>query len=253
MLRRLRRAIGTLHADPPRVLVHIKVDDKRFMEYKTQRNEYVCTKNKTSDMISKSYTKAVAEKWIVSRDWQHQLLAVMVSIGTRKVGLLDCDIKFEKVVPNDDDIVDLEIAETDTMFWIRQIGTLKTKEGDGDNIVVKPIAFGFTSDTIIRSIEYIRYKTGSIHGRRDMLTNRYNTSLVAEVKRRFPESWEHAVKHSRVFGTHFLRSVYANVIFYDNLPQFRTYTLTGLTNRILGHKNNSLTAALTYQCTRVVP
>ena len=147
-----------------------------------------------------------------------------------------------------------EANQHDKSFWIRQIGVLKdrsqvTTEDDEGNTeflagkeVEKPIAFGFTYSEVSTMIGNIRASVDTTGMTRKQMGALHSANLVSRVKAAFPGP---AHKDKRL-GTHFLRSLYANVAYHFYNQQLGE-SLTAFISTVLAHNENSLATALSYQ------
>jgi hypothetical protein len=165
--------------------------------------------------------------------------------------------------------VDKRLQNIDTSRWIKQIGTSKAKEGRGDQFflddpavkrwVIKPLAFLARSDRIITAVEAIRKvakeKFDEKHikdGRKyedataKELTVMFGQNLNRRMQKAFPGQAEFAASKGMQFGSHWNRSLYANVAYDQFQATLGHVSKAGFIADVLMHAPGNLDTAQRY-------
>jgi hypothetical protein len=165
--------------------------------------------------------------------------------------------------------VDKRLQNIDNSRWIKQIGTSKAKEARGDQFflddpsikrwVIKPLAFLARSDRVIAAVEAIRKvakeKFEEKHvkdGRKyedatpKELTVLFGQNVNRRMQKAFPGQAEFAASKGMQFGSHWNRSLYANVAYDQFQATLGHVSKTGFIADVLMHAPGNLDTAQRY-------
>ena len=164
---------------------------------------------------------------------------------------------------------DKRLQNIDNARWIKQIGTSKAKEARGDQYftddpavrrwVIKPLAFMARSDRIMAAVEAIRrvakQKFEEKHakdGRKyeeatpKELTIMFGQNVNRRMLKAFPDQAAFAASKGIQFGSHWNRSLYANVAYDQFQDTLGHVSKIGFIADVLMHAQGNLDTAQRY-------